>query len=179
MKQLAKLRATRLWREQGVQIGLNIEYDGRMTRITVDGPDEDDLLAYLVRLRPFILTNEVVNLTSIWNLCFRHARSDLLRSRLSVWRSQWKQISRRAGLQVIIDDDDLISEKVFGLCVNSIFHTDPDKDQQLEDLDPVTRALYQTVFADFVVKASEQVVKLSWMVSDALEGDLVDDNAPG
>ena len=178
MKQLGELRATRLWREQRVRFGLNIEYDGTDLRVSVDRPDEEAMIAYLVRLRPFVLKNEPVNLTSIYNLCFKHARTKQLGARLIVWRSQWKRISRRAGLHVIIDAEELISHKVFDLYMNSIFHTDLGKQRRLEALDSMDGALYHTVFADFVVKASEQVVKLSWMVADALEGDLDEEAAP-
>lgn len=177
MTQLNALRATRLWREQRVQFDFEVKYDGEVTRVSVYAPDEDGMLAYLVRLRPFILNDEAVNLTNIYNVCFEHARSDQLRARLIVWRAQWKQISRRAGLHVVIDDEELISKDVFDLYVNSIFHTDPEKRQRLDALDPMEGTLYHQVFADFVIKASEQAVKLSWMVTDALESDSVEENA--
>jgi len=175
MKQLNALRTTRLWREQRVHFELEVKYDGDGTRVVVHEPDEDDMLAYLVRLRPFILNDEPVNLTTVYNVCFRHTLSDQIKARLTMWRAQWKQISRRAGLHVVIDDEELISSEVFDLYVNSIFHTDSERRDRLEALDPMTGGFYYTVFADFVVKSSEQAVKLSWMVTDALEGDLVED----
>jgi len=163
------LRNTRAFRENRMQFILTIkgerlnEPDGGTTSFSLEGPDEEMLMHYLVRLRPFILKDEAVNLSRVYKVCRRNAPEEF-KPWVGAARARWREANAGVGLRVQIDNHELNPAEEFDLWVNAIFHTDSDKRKRIQARGDIDGMLAYQVFLGFVIETSNVVLMTAMIV---------------
>jgi hypothetical protein len=111
-------------------------------------PPEDDIAAFLLRLRPFVLTNEDTNFYGIRNLLARHMTLPSVRSYLDTLRDRYQGKAMPFQLKVGSTTGETVvnSEKAVLTWLNAFeYHQDADKQAEL-------RAMY-SVFPELSSRA--------------------------
>jgi hypothetical protein len=133
-----RLRHTRLM-QKGLSTELSYTFDGRTSPNLIQGqlrqPDEDDLKAFLVDFRPFVLQREPVYVGRVYNQLEQRLTDTDRRDALRISRERWKNGQGQGGFQFFINERHVTPELAIDLYVNGwYFHDDADKRELLETL---------------------------------------------
>lgn len=136
-------------------------------------PAEDDLKAYLLTFRQFVLNDEPVFLYRIYNLCMRHLTSAKLKNYLKTSRKIWKDIHKKVGIELVFNKKTLTPEFVTDLWINGYyFHNDEKKAKLLKSLILHERLFVRSKFLDFLIEATNQVVYVNDVITVAFRDSL-------
>ena len=118
------LGRTRLVRD-GCDTGLTLSWDERSPLRTESvEPDQDDLQALMVQLRPFFLKDDPVYLERTLRLAIRLMRHDEFRSYLENVRQQWRHAAASGPMQLEVNGRDVGARELAELWMNGFyFHT--------------------------------------------------------
>jgi len=133
-----RLRHTRLM-QNGLSTELSYKFDIRTSPSLIQGqlrqPNEDDLKAFLLDFRPFVLQREPVYVGRVYDQLERRLTDTERRDALRISRQRWKHGQGQGGFQVFLNERQVTPELAIDLYVNGwYFHDDPDKRELLEKL---------------------------------------------
>lgn len=100
--------------------------DTRVRAHKVKVVDEDDLLAYLSALRPFLLNDDAVFLDRALKVAAAHVTDPKMQSHIDAIRTQWSAAQKDRSMQYVVGEEELTPRDVFLLYVNARFFHVPD-----------------------------------------------------
>jgi hypothetical protein len=99
-----------------------------------DLPPDDDISAFMHRLRPFVLEGEETHFGRIWNILRWRMSEPHIQAALDVWKSEfWNQ--NPADLSISAGDVRINAEETLKKWLNAFqYHRDQDKAKELNEL---------------------------------------------
>lgn len=116
---------------QKLQLRTRIDQSGWSHKLSdVDGKpvDEEAFRSLLLALRPFILENESIFLTKVFDICGRYLADNAPREGFNKAKQWWKSdFQRNRDIIQIFDDDELLTpQMILDVWINGhYFHNDP------------------------------------------------------
>ena len=125
-----------------VNLSLNFKWDREEgTTVTFKGPDPKTIKSLLLDFRPFIAQKEPVNFNHVANLIEKNVSDSKIIETLREIRQAWcgllqkKEVKHFSGFKLVVNNEQLLSEKNIDLWINGeYFHLDDQKRQFLENL---------------------------------------------
>lgn len=137
----------RNWKQ--TSISLQFGNDGRITN-TGNLPSDDEIAAFLHRLRPIYLQKETLNFNSICNAVGAHLNDDAVTQCLREWKRHYDARDSRQTFKLATADMTLNSEEFLDHYLNALeYHRNPDR-----------RKIIDGVSAHFPPEAQKAVIVL-------------------
>ena len=176
LQQVEDLRKTKLVK-YGFQPSLNMKWDKESGfSIETNLPQEDDLLALLHRLRPFILKKEFASFETITGLLGKKFNHDEFSPFLKRYRLLYQGKHIESLMTITTGDVVVNSEKTMMDWLNSYeYHRDQDKKEKLA---PIFNLLShdgaRAIFVMFIVDKIKAIISIADLIKLALGKDEVD-----
>lgn len=175
LQQTEELRRTRLI-QRGLTPSLNIKWTKEEGfSVETQLPPEDDLLALLHRIRPFILKQEYASFEKTTSLLRKKFKSQRFQHFLKYFRHMYQGKQIESIMSMSVNGLNMNSEKLMVDWLNSYeYHRDQDKKKKLK---PVFEILShdgaKALFFMFVVDKVKAILSLSSLINLMLEkGDV-------
>lgn len=138
-------------------------------------PPEDDVLAFLLLLCPFITQRDRVSLRRTLNRCRELLTRDSDRRRLQEARAAWEAEARGGLIALKINDRPLPPERIADLLINGYyFHDEPAKRAELAEEIPAFHLMARQAFLSFVIAIANMVWLTANVIRQALDEDAFD-----
>lgn len=151
-----QLQKTKICTE-GAPGGVRTKYEqGVGWSYETDLPPDDDFIALLHRLRPFLLNDEPTNFYKVVNLLSRRIEADSFRGFIKRLKHFYSGKRFREMISITSNDVAINSEETLMKWLNAHeYHKDRDKQKELEDLHKIfpldfSRAIFVTMIYDMV-----------------------------
>ena len=154
---------------------LTVRYDQAAgLRMETAEPDKEQLEAFLLTFRHFILKSEPAFLQSVYNAARLCLTDNELRGHLDDSRELWKQALLRGGLKLTFDEHEWTPEYATDLWINGFyFHSDEAKRRTLQRLIPEAHLLTRYAFLDLLVEGIRHVFYVAGVIRYAREHALL------
>jgi hypothetical protein len=156
--------------------GVNVSIDCFGIRsIDEYGIDEEQLRAFLTKLRPFLSVKEPVHLQSIYEIASRLVRHEDAKSYILKSRRQWKEERKRPLIRFIFDRRQIKNEDIVDWWINGIyFHHDKEKKTQIARMPKAVRAISKYDFICSILEAAGHVLWVGRNLRYALKNGFVE-----
>jgi hypothetical protein len=150
----------------GFNLQTTIQFDvGKGLRAENKEPPEDDLMAFLVVLRPFLTQKDRVSIRRVLKSCRDNLARDSDRERLLDAQRAWEKAAKGGTIGLRLNEKSLSPEAIADLLVNGYyFHDDRAKRAQLSEAIPAFHLLARQEFISFVISTANLV----WFVSNMI-----------
>jgi len=172
--------------QQGMPTKLNLSWNQEGVRVAAEAPTKPLLAECFIIARQFAANEgDPVFLDTIFNLCERHITDPVLREHARSIRQSWANVKRGAMRLRISDGPEdpgraVAPTAIAGLWEGHLFHGDPEDRAALASLDPLSKALFETMFHHFLTGVVEVVLYTASFLAHVLDKGLVSDTpVPG
>jgi hypothetical protein len=158
---------------------LKVHFEQRLPPVisTVE-PNEDSLRSFLLLFRQFLLADDPVFISAIFNLAERHLTSDELRDGIREARQAWRQTLSTGELRLVVNRAELTPETLLDLWINGFyFHNDLEKAARLRTLFAPVGAIARTVFLSAAIDLTGLVLYTGNTLRIALNEGLISETA--
>lgn len=173
---MQELSSTKIGRE-GMNPRLNVEWkEGEQMTFSADLPPVDDLLAYLLRLRPFLLQNEYASFESVYGILRRRINNEHFRQFLKTQMKFFKGEVIASTFKITVNNTIIVnSEKTLMDWLNSYeYHRDQEKREKLQSVfNIMTDDGAKAIFVMLVVDKANAIKRIAYFV------DVLTSNSPG
>lgn len=166
------LRRGRLVR-QGCDTSISLHWTETMPlRIESVEPDQDDLQALMVQLRPFFLKQDPVYLERVLRLAIRLMRHEEFRGHLEQVRAQWRHAAQVGPIRLEVNGRHISPSELADMWINGVyFHTNLEIANFLSRLWP--QAVVRQRFVWFLFDAVRVVLYTGNVLTIARREDLL------
>jgi hypothetical protein len=164
---------SRLLRE-GFNPGFTISWNRiQGLRFSSKEPDETCLRSFLITFRQFVTEREPVFIFKIYNICQKHLTGDKLKEYLFKSRKAWINSLKTTGIMLVYNNREMSPESINDLWINGYyFHSDERKYLFLRSLLPYERMLIRSIFLNFLLDATKQVLYINNIIKAGLNEGL-------
>jgi hypothetical protein len=172
------LNEMRLLKNKELRFGVRVEGGG----ITLDarrydflsseryGIEDEDLRAFLTRLRPFLRSHEPVSLEKMYRLALEKVNDSEIVPLIVKSKDQWRQSRQDRLLRFTVGGKDVAKQEIMDWFLTAIyFHHDPDKRKKLERLPTAFRDIMFFEFICEILSAASHVIWVGTNLSVALD----------
>jgi hypothetical protein len=173
---IQELSSTKIGRE-GMNPRLKVEWEqGKEMTFNADLPPVDDLLAYLLRLRPFLLQNEYASFESVCGILRRRINTTHFRGFIKTQMDFFKGHVITSTFQITVNNAILVnSEKTLMDWLNAYeYHRDQEKREKLQSVfNIMTDDGAKAIFVMLIVDKANAIKKIGCTL------DMLMSNTPG
>jgi hypothetical protein len=145
--------------EDKFEFGVTIEKNPFGSRVEEYGMDDEQLRAFLSKLRPFLSSDEPIFLYSIYNIAEKLVLHDKAREYIIKSRNEWKEQRKNPFVRFIFDKKRINNENIVDWWMNGFyFHHDREKKMNIERMPDAVRALTKFDFLSSVITAAGHVL---------------------
>ncbi|GAI02164.1 unnamed protein product [marine sediment metagenome] len=145
----------------------------RGLKFTIQKPDEDDLRSFLLTFRQFVANDEPIFMPKIYNIVHQFSKNKVIRNYAARSRNEWKKSLKAGGFKLIYNNKHIEPEYIANLWLNGYyFHNDSNKQKILKELLPHEEFFVRTIFLDFLIECTRQILYLGYLVKVGLREDV-------
>ena len=167
-------RVTDLPRGPEREIGFSV------SGVTVDDvvvsvlPDEERSLALLVSFRPFVLENEPIQLSVMYNLAIESIRCVRSQNILRASRTRWKRLRDDWPAVFYSKGTKIRAHKGLRLWMYGyVFHSDPDSFNLLDDMTPGMRDALKVQALLYILATTREISRVRRLLERAIRKNLL------
>ncbi len=151
----------------------------KVWNIEVSWPDEDDLRAFLTVFRLFILDNEPVFLSRIYNICIEHVKDGEVKQSLEKNRRYFHHMHRQGVMGFTYQGNEVTPKDAVDLFINGkyLHIKDEEKRNMLKDLPDLDEGLFKFQFNDFLLQAIKHIFYMDRVIKKVLDENLLIDDS--
>jgi hypothetical protein len=145
------------------------------TAFSISEFDSEDLRSFLTLFRRFFFKNDpVINLSSIYNVCYQNLKNEQYKAFLVKSREIANYVLKTSCFHLRINEQDMTPEYVSEVWINGYyFHDNIDHLNFLKTLPPPGSIVLHTYFFDYLRDMTKQILYTSNVVNAALnEGSI-------
>ena len=137
-------------------------------------PDEERSLALLVSFRPFVLENEPIQLSVMYNLAIESIRCVRSQKILSASRTRWKGLRHDWPAIFYSKGTKIRAHKGLRLWMYGyVFHSDPDSFNLLDDMTPGMRDALKVQALLYILATTREISRVRRLLERAIRKNLL------